>query len=123
VADELIPANYVNHSAPHGQAFGLEGEKRYVTMIRSAFPDFLVTIEDQIAEEDKVVTRATAGGTYRGGLEDIASTASVGKRVAVPEILIHWFAGGKMVEGGIMFDELGLWRQLGLVLPMAEGEE
>lgn len=122
VADELIAANHVNHSVPHGQASGLDGEKRYITMIRSAFPDFVVTIEDQIAEADKVVTRATAGGTYRGGLDDIPSNATVGKRVAVPEILIHRFAGRKVMEGGIMFDELGLWRQLGVVPPMAEGE-
>ncbi len=123
VADELIAPNYVNHSAPHGQASGLEGEKRYITLIRSAFPDFLATIEDQIAERDKVVTRATAGGTYRGGLEDIPSTATVGKQVAVPEILMHRVAGGKVVEGWIVFDELGLWRQLGVVPSMAEGEE
>jgi steroid delta-isomerase-like uncharacterized protein len=122
VADQLIAADYVNHSAPHGQASGLEGEKRYITMIRSAFPDFHVTVEDQIAEGDRVVTRVTAGGTYRGGLEDIPSSASVGKQVAVPEILIHRIADGKVVEGWIVFDELGLWRQLGVVPPMAEGE-
>jgi predicted ester cyclase len=123
VADQLIAANYVNHSAPHGQASGVEGAERYITMIRSAFPDFQVTIEDQIAEGDKVVTRATAGGTYRGGLADIPSTARAGKQVAVPEILIHRVAGGKVVEGWIVFDELGLWRQLGVVPPMAEGDE
>lgn len=123
VADELVAANYVNHSAPHGQASGLHGEKRYVTTIRSAFPDFHLTIEDQIAEGDKVVTRVTAGGTYKGGLEDIPSAAIVRKQVTVPEILIHRVAGGKVVEGWIVFDELGLWRQLGVIPPMGEGGE
>ena len=115
VADELIATDYINRSAPHGQTSGLEGEKQYITMIRSVFPDFHITIEDQIAEGDKVVTRLTAGGAYQGGLEDIPSTAAVGKRVEISEILIHRLVGGKVVEGWIAFDELGLWRQLGVI--------
>ena len=115
VADELIAIDYVNRSAPHGQTSGLQGEKQYITKICSAFPDFHITIEDQIAEGDKVVTRLTAGGTYQGGLEDIPSTAAVGKRVQVNEILIHRLVDGKVVEGWIAFDELGLWRQLGVI--------
>jgi len=123
VADELIATNYVNHNAPHGQTSGLEGEKQYITMIHSAFPDFHFTIEDQIAEGDKVVTRCTVGGTYKGGLEDIPSTAAIGKQVTVTEILIHRIAGGKVVEGWIEFDQLGLWQQLGVIPQMGEGEE
>jgi predicted ester cyclase len=123
VADELIAANHVNHSAPHGQASGLEGEKRYITTIRCAFPDLHVTIEDQGAEGDKVVTRVMAGGTYMGGMEDIPSTAIVGRHVNVPEILIHRVARGKVVEGWIVFDELGLWQQLGVIPSLGEAGE
>ncbi len=123
VADELVAANYVNHSAPHGQTPGLEGEKQYITMIRSAFPDFHITIEDQIAEGDKVVTRLIAGGTYKGGLEDIPSTAAIGREVRVTEILIHRIAGDKVVEGWIEFDQLGLWRQLGVIPSLEEGRD
>jgi len=123
VADELIATNYVNHSTPHGQMSGLKGEKQYITMIRSAFPDFHLAIEDQIAEGDKVVTRLTASGTYGGGLEDIPSTAAIGKRVRVTEILIHRISAGKVVEGWIEFDQLGLWQQLGVIPAMGEGGE
>jgi predicted ester cyclase len=123
VADELVAINYVNHSAPHGQMPGLVAEKRYITMIRAAFPDFHLAIEDQIAEGDKVVTRLTASGTYKGGLEDIPSTAAIGKQVRVTEILIHRIAGGKAVEGWIEFDQLGLWQQLGAILPKGKDEE
>lgn len=123
VADELIATNYVNHNAPHGQTPGLDGENQYVTMIRSAFPDFHLTIEDQIAKGDKVVTRCTVGGTYKGGLEDIPSTTAIGKQVTITEILIHRIAGGKVVEGWIEFDQLGLWQQLGVIPSMGEGGE
>jgi predicted ester cyclase len=112
-ADELVAPDYVNHSAPHGQMPGLEAEKQYIAMIRSAIPDFHLAIEDQIAEGDRVVTRLTASGTFAGGLEDIPSTAAIGKQVRVTEILIHRIADGKAVEGGIESDLLGLWQQLG----------
>jgi predicted ester cyclase len=120
-ADELVAPDYVNHSAPHGQMPGLEAEKRYVAMILAAFPDFRLAIEDQIAEGDKVVTCLTASGTYEGGLEDIPSTAVIGKQVRVTEILIHRIAGAKVVEGWIAIDELGLWQQLGAIPSTGEG--
>jgi predicted ester cyclase len=122
VADEVVAPDYINRSAPHGQMPGLEAEKQYVTMIRSAFPDFHLAIEDQIAEGDKVVTRLTATGTFAGGLDDIPSTAVTGRQVRVAEILIHRFGGGKVIEGWIVGDELGLWQQLGAIPSMAEGE-
>jgi predicted ester cyclase len=121
--DEFVTPDYVNHSAPHGQMPGLEAEREYVTMIRRVFPDFFLAIEDQIAEGDKVVTRLTAGGTYEGGLEDVHSTTAIGRQVAVAEILIHRIAGGKVVEGWMVFDELGLWRQLGAIPLMGESGE
>ena len=120
-ADDLIAADYVNHSAPHGQMPGLAAEKQYITTIRSAFIDFHLEIEDQIGEGDKVVTRLTAGGTYKGGLKDIPSKAAVGKQVRVTEILIHRIFGGKVVEGWIEFDQLSLWRQLGVIQAKEEG--
>ena len=84
-------------------------------MIRSAFADFHLSIEDQITEGDKVVTRLVAGGTYKGGLYEIASAAAIGKHMTVTEILIHRIAGAKMVEGWIEFDQLGLWQHLGVI--------
>ena len=121
VADDLIATDYVNHSAPHGQMPGLAAEKQYIITIRSAFPDFHLEIEDQIAEGDQVVTRLTASGTYRGGLEDIPSTAAIGRQVRVTEILIHRMFAGKVVEGWIEFDQLSLWRQLGVIPSKGEG--
>ncbi|MBM3134581.1 MAG: ester cyclase [Chloroflexi bacterium] len=120
VADELIATNYVNHSAPLGQAPGREGEKQYATMIRSAYPDFHMAIEDQIAEGDKVVTRYTARGTHKGEFMGIPPT---GKEITVTGIHIHRIAGGKVVEGWSEFDQLGALQQLGVVPPLGEGGE
>jgi len=89
-------------------------------MIRSAFPDFHITIEDHIGEGDKVVTRCTARGTYKGGLEDVPSTAAIGEQVMVTEILIHRIASGKVVEGWIEFHQLGLWQQLAAIPSLGE---
>jgi steroid delta-isomerase-like uncharacterized protein len=120
VVDELIAADYINRSAPLGQAPGLEGEKQYATTIRSAYPDFQMAIEDQIAEGDKVVTRYTARGTHRGEFMGIPPT---GKQITVTGIHIHRLAGDKVVEGWSEFDQLGALQQLGVVPPMGEGGE
>jgi predicted ester cyclase len=67
-------------------------------------------IEDMIAEGDKVVVRYTFRGTQQGETQGIPPT---GKRVTVPGIFICRCAGGKIVEEWDMWDELGLFQQLG----------
>ena len=81
-------------------------------MYRSAFPDIQFTIEDLIAEGDKIVTRYTARGTHRGDLQGIPPT---GRQVTVTGIIISRFANGKFVEGWLDFDALGMLQQLGVI--------
>ncbi len=116
-ADEFLAANSVGHDpdAP-GLAPGVEGFKQVFTMFRTAFPDLHVTVEDMIAEGDKVVSRTTARGTHKGELMGIAPT---GKQVTVAEIRIHRIAGGKIVEHWGIVDKLSLMQQLGVVPTMA----
>jgi steroid delta-isomerase-like uncharacterized protein len=83
-----------------------------VTMYRSAFPDMRVTIEDLVAEGDKVAARWSVTGTHRGELMGIPAT---GKRVTVTGIEINRFAGGKLVEHWESFDQLSMMQQLGVV--------
>src|SRR6266487_2414274 len=64
-ADELIAANFKNHAAP-GAPAGPASFKQLVTFYRSAFPDAQFTIEDLLADGDKVVMRNTFSGTHRG---------------------------------------------------------
>ncbi len=78
----------------------------------SAFPDFHYTIEDLIAEEDRVAARLTYRGTHRGDLLGIAPTR---KPVAYTGIAVFRLAGGMIVDGWVNGDTLGLMRQLGAV--------
>ena len=84
-------------------------------MMLSGFPDLRVTIEDMIAERDKVVTRFTTHGTQHGAFGGIPPT---GKQVSVSTIEITRIAGGKIVEDWGLDDRLGMLQQLGLVPTM-----
>ena len=81
-------------------------------MGHAAFPDWRHTIEDMIAEGDKVVSRGTFRATHKGEYQGIAAT---GKEVVDTWIIIHRIAGGKIVEVWEESDELGLLRQLGAI--------
>jgi hypothetical protein len=76
-----------------------------------AFPDLHVTIDDMVAEGDKVAIRITWTGTHKGEIMGIPPT---NKKVTGSLIAIDRFAGGKIVEDNGQFDALGLMRQLGL---------
>src|SRR5919199_977567 len=112
VVGELIASDFVAHmSLPIGEIHGPEGVKRYFATLREAFPDLHFTIEDQIAEGDRAVTRWTARGTHTGEFRGVPPT---GKQVRVTGININRVADGKVVEGWLHLDELGLLQQLGV---------
>ena len=62
-ADQYFAQDFVDHTAPAGQPKGLAGFKAYITTLRGAFPDLHFTVEDVVAEGEKVVVRITARGT------------------------------------------------------------
>jgi predicted ester cyclase len=111
LVDELLASDYLEHQ-PRANANGIEGEKEYIAMLRTAFSDIHFTVEDQIAEGDKVVTRWTACATHMGEFLGIAPT---GRHGVVTGIWIDRIANGKFVEGWWLFDELGMMQQLGVV--------
>lgn len=118
VADEVIGSNFVVHGAG-GQAVpsGPEGVKQLVATWRTGFPDGQMSIDDLLAEGDKVVIRMTWRGTHKGNFYGIAPT---GKRVAVTSMGIDRLANGKIVEGWGEVDMLGMYQQLGAItLPTA----
>jgi len=82
----------------------------------SAFPDGTSTIEDVIAEGDKVVSRLTFSGTQTGDLMGIPAT---GKTVTISETIIDRFADGKIVESWRLFDQMGMMQQLGVIPELA----
>ena len=113
VAEEIYAPDYVGHQPTAGTIRGIEGAKRFAATMRSAFPDLSCTVEDQIAEEDKVVTRFTARGTHHGDTEDLGP--ATGNRMEITGIAIERFTEGKIVEDWSNFDALGMMQQLGLV--------
>ncbi len=111
LVDELIDSNFVLHAVGGPDLKGPEGFKQFVTMNVTAFPDCRVTIEDMIAEGDRVVDRVTFRGTHTGNFRDIAPT---GKQATMSVIIINRFAGGKIVETWLVNDALGMMQQLGI---------
>lgn len=88
--------------------------KRYVAGLRAGFPDLTLTIEDQIAEGDMVVTRWTARGTHAGEFQGIPAT---GREVRVAGTDIDRIIDGKTVDCWVHMDQLGLMQQLGGASP------
>lgn len=111
VADELLARDIVSHT-PLGETRGLEGAKQFGTMLRTAFPDLHVTIEDQVSEDDKVVTRWTCRGTHQGEFQGMHPT---GKQVEITGMTISRIANGKIIEQWGNPDLLGMMQQLGTV--------
>jgi len=109
--DELFAPNFVDHD-PSNPLPGLEGVRQLVSMYRGAFPDLHLTIEDEITEGDKVVTRFTGRGTHKGPLMGIPPT---GKRVTITAIDILRFEHGRIAEHWGNQDLLGMMRQLGVI--------
>jgi predicted ester cyclase len=90
-----------------------------VTLYRNAFPDIRLTIEDMLAEGETVVARWSCRGTHKGELNGIAPT---GKQFNITGISIARFTNGKMFEGYINWDALGLMQQLGVVPELAKAK-
>lgn len=113
VADAVFAPDYKeHHPLPPDFPRGLAGVKTFVTGIRVAFPDFRYTLEDIIAEGDKVVFRLTASGTQSGAFMGLPAT---GKTATWGEIHICRVANGKLVEHWLVADQLGMMQQLGVI--------
>jgi steroid delta-isomerase-like uncharacterized protein len=97
--DGLFTPNYALHDPNFAQdVYGPEGVKLYVSAYRVAFPDLGVTVEDQLAEDDKVVTRWTARGTHSGTFLGLAPTR---QRIAVSGIEFDRVVGGRIDEAWV----------------------
>jgi len=113
VVDGLVAGDIVIHgSTPDHDIHGPDGIRQFYGGLREAFPDISFTIEDQVAEGDRVVTRWTARATHKGAFEGIPPT---GKQVRLHGIDIDRIVNGKVVECWPVTDELSLLQQLGVV--------
>ena len=109
VVDEVFD-RYISHQ-PDGSVLerGPEDVKRFVSEVRSAFPDVHLIIDEQIAEGDKVVSRGTIRGTYHREFRGMAPT---GEEMELPWMAVFRFSEeGKVVESWDSYDQLTLMRQ------------
>lgn len=112
VIDEAYDLEVAMHVAGSRAPLDLEEIRQLLDAFYTAFPDTTHTFEDQIAEGDKVVTRATLRGTHRGVFQGVPAT---GRKVAVEATLIDRISDGKFVEHWSSMDSLGLMQQLGVI--------
>ena len=113
----LFVPDYVHHD--HGLPPEMQGSrdayKQVTAMFHTGFPDIKITVEDLVAEGEKVVARWTWRGTRQGEFQGIPPT---GKQVTGSGISIHRLASGKLAEAWVNFDALGILQQLGVIPAM-----
>ena len=119
VAGEVYAPDFVGHdpTMPEGLQ-GIEAARQFAAGMRSAFPDLTCTIEEQIAEGEKVVTRWSASGTHQGETEGLGSPT--GNQMEITGISIERISEGKVVESWDNYDAMGMMQQLGHI-PSPEG--
>ena len=113
VADELVAEGYISHNELDIQVLGPEGIKRAATMQRDAFPNLHTTIEDLIAEGDKVVVRGRDTGTHTGA--EFLGIPAKGRRFTLTWIDIFRIEDGKLVEAWLETNLESFKRQLGAI--------
>lgn len=102
--------DYVWQGPGGQQAFGPEGWRELVNTYIKAFPDMQLSIEELVAEGNKVVTRFTGHGTFQG---ELAGAAPTGRRVNVPIVMISRIENGKIAEDFEMWDQLAMFQDMG----------
>lgn len=108
--DEFLLPSYTYRDAPPGSPSGPAIIPVVVKMFRAAFPDLHITIEDQVAEGDKVCSRTTTRGTHRGPLFGIPPS---NKAIAMPGMTMVRFVDGRMEEGWVRNDTVMMLKQMG----------
>ena len=121
VLSELIsPSHALQGPNSSGSSIGPEAYKRQVLRFLEGYPDLRWTIEDIVAEKDKVVACWTLSGTHKG---DYMGVPATNKKVSVGGITIHHIAGGKIMDSHTNWDLLGMMQQLGAVPPLGKAKD
>ena len=109
--DELLSADYIDHSPPiPGLPPGREGVRQANLLLRAAFSNVVHTIDEQLAERDKVMTRVTTRGTFTG---EFLGYAPSGRVVELSGMAVHRVADGKLVEHWAQADMASFMQQVG----------
>jgi steroid delta-isomerase-like uncharacterized protein len=112
---EHLAPDFVNHTP-----FGEETREQFLDRIRAfrtAFPDLHLTVEEMLADGDRVITRFTVRGTHRGPFRGIPAT---NRTIDITGIAIDRVVDAKRVEGWAVLDVLGLMQQIGAIVQAGE---
>jgi len=112
VADEVLDHGYVLHFPGMPEPVDAEMHKQLLAAFHRGFSDWIETVEDVIAEGDRVVIRVVGRGTHDGEFQGIRPT---GRTVVAEGIGIGRIAGGRIAESWAAYDALGMMRQLGVL--------
>ena len=112
VADEVLGAEFFDHTAYPGVPPSRAGRKMTLGMFRAAFPDLHITTNEMIAEGDMLAIRHTICGTHQHEFMDIPPT---GRRIEVAGVTIVRFENDTIVEHWLYNDALGMLQQLGAI--------
>ena len=113
--DDLVTSDYVRHDPTMPDIHGPAAEKQLMTAYLTAFPDLRFTIDNMIAEGDRVAVHLTARGTHQGDLMGIPPT---GKSITVAIMEIYRMTNGKIAEQWVSLDNLGMMQQIGAIPTM-----
>jgi len=121
VVNEIISPSHALHdnNAP-GSSIGPEAYKRTVTRFLTGFPDLRFSIEDVVAEEEKLAVSWNFSGTHKGKYMGISATNT---KVSVDGITIHHIVNGKIMDSYVNWDALGMMQQLGAVPAMEKTKD
>jgi steroid delta-isomerase-like uncharacterized protein len=119
IADEVYASDVFYHEPSAGEIIGLEPLKQFVITWRTAFPDSLLAIDEQVGEGDRIATRWTFTGTHKGAFRGLAPT---GRPIKFTAMYFYRFVGGKVVEIHAMVNLLKLLQQLGLIPALAQSK-
>jgi steroid delta-isomerase-like uncharacterized protein len=112
--NELLAPDLVVHPSSSSDSWNRQTLLESISMFGAAFRDQHYTIEDQIAEGDKVVTRCTWRSIHSGDFQGLAPT---GKQIVISAFFVERIKEGKVVEVWPLYDRISMMQQLGLVPP------
>ena len=112
VIDEIVAVEFVYIDPAYSDVVGPAALKTLISEVHASFPDLQWTTEEQICQDDKVVSRYTWSGTQ---VNDFRYIPATGRKVTITGIAIDRFAHGQFVETRMLRDDVGFLRQLGVI--------
>lgn len=111
VVDEYLAPDFIYHG-PALEVKGITDYKKFLAVLRRAYPDIHVDVKEIVAEGDLVATRTLSTFTFTGQVDAVPPT---GKKVSMSSTIIDRFKDGKLAETWEHYDRLDLNQQLGIL--------